>query len=85
MPSPGIKVLEKKKLSSFEYYVKIRYKGRDYSDAFSLPGKKKFAKNYKDKKSIAYIITMAMINAVEKQTAEAEEVKDVNSQDNSEG
>ena len=84
MPSLNIKVLEKKKLSDFEYHVKVQYKGKKYKSNFSLPGLKKFVKRQKDKKSIAYIIAMAMVNAVEKQTAKAEEVEDVESQNNSE-
>jgi hypothetical protein len=84
MPKPSIKVIEKKKLSDFEYYVKILYKGKEYSDAFSLPGLKLLVKNHEDKKSLNYIIACAMLNAVDKKTAKAEEVSN-GSQDNSKG
>ena len=84
MQSSSVKVLEKKKLSSFEYYVKVRYKDKEYSDAFSLPGLKLLIKNHEDKKSLNYIIACAMLNAVDKKTAKAEEVSN-GSQNNSEG
>ncbi len=74
MPSSSVKVLEKKKLSDFEYYVKVLYKGKEYSDAFSLPGLKLSIKNHENKKSLNYIIACAMVNAVDKKTAKAEEV-----------
>jgi len=62
----SIKVLEKRKLSDFEYFVKVRYKGKDYQDNFSLPGLKKLVTEIEDKKSKQYIIVKAMIDAVDK-------------------
>lgn len=85
MPNPSVKVLEKRSISDFEYYVKVKYKGKEYDDAFSLPGLKLRLRTIKDKKSLKYIIANAMVNAIDKQTAEAEEDKNVSSSNNSEG
>ena len=79
MPNPSVRVLEKRRLSDFEYYVRVKYKGREYKDAFSLPGLKLRLKTIEDKKSLRYIIANAMVNAIDKQTAKAEEVKNVSS------
>jgi len=62
----SVKVLEKRKLSDFEYFVKLKYKGKEYQDNFSLPGLKKLVAEIEDKKSKQYIIVKAMINAVDK-------------------
>ena len=67
-----IKILEKRKLSDFEYYVKLSYEGREYATNFSLPGLKLNLKKY-DKKSLNYVIANAMINAVTKKAVTTEE------------
>ena len=86
MPS-NVKVLEKRELSITEFHVRIKYKGREYRDNFSLPGYKLLLGQIKDKKDDQYIIIAAMIAAAEgksTKTAKAEEVSN-GSQDNSEG
>jgi len=81
MSSPSVKILGKKKLSDFEYYVKVKYKGKEHDDAFSLPGKKLALEKIANKKSIGYIVAKAMIDAVDEKTAKAEEVYDASSSD----
>jgi hypothetical protein len=76
-------VLEKWQISDFEYHVKVKHKGKEYSNNFSLPGLKLLVAKL-DNKSKDYAIKKAMLNAVSK-TAKAEEVEDVNSKDNQEG
>lgn len=80
------KVLKKKKLSDFEYYVELEYKKKIIKNNFSLPGLRLNLEKIEDKKSAEYIITKAMIDAVDKpKAAKAEEVKIDNGQNNSEG
>lgn len=66
------KILEKRQLSDFEYYVKVLYKGKEYGTNFSLPGLKLNLKKY-DKKDLNYVIANAMINAVTKKSVITEE------------
>ena len=58
------KVLNKKKLSDFEFHVELEIDGRVYSDNFSLPGLKKNLECL-EKGCKAYKVTKAMIEAVE--------------------
>lgn len=71
-------------LSLIEYYVKVKYKGKEYKDAFSLPGLELRVKTIEDKKGLVYIIANAMVNAVNKKAVSTEEVSN-DSSNNSEG
>jgi len=62
-----VKVLESWALSDFEFHVKIKYKGREYSDNFSAPGYEKLLKEL-DNKSDRYKIINAMLNAIKEKT-----------------
>lgn len=63
--SANVKVLETWKLSDFEFHVKIKYKGKEYSDNFSVPGYEKLIKEL-DSKSDQYKIINAMLNATKR-------------------
>jgi len=65
------KVLNKRKLSDFEFHVEVEIDGRVYSDNFSLPGLKKNLETL-EKDSIAYRVTKAMIEAVDKKSKRKE-------------
>ena len=82
MSSQSVKVLSKKKLSSFEYRVELKYKGKVYGNNFSLPGLKVQLKEIQDKKSLQYIITKAMVDAVDKKSVKTEGEQNVDSEDN---
>lgn len=71
----NVEVLEVRELGGKdEYFVRVSYKGKDYSDAFSLPGLKKILEET-DEKELKYIIAEAMIEATKHiKTAKAEEV-----------
>ncbi len=83
MSEANVKVLETWQISDFEFHVRVKYKGKEYSNNFSLPGLQKQLKNM-DKKDKGYAIKKAMLNAVIKPD-KSEEVENVDSQDNQEG
>ena len=82
MSTPSVKVLSKKKLSSFEYRVELQYKGKKYGNNFSLPGLKLQLKEIEDKKSLQYIIVKAMVDAVDKKSVKTEGEQNGHSEDN---